>query len=373
MTVRKRDDGFQADFMVKGVRYRGQFDTLDAAETWEDEVRLALRKGQEPPRPNLAASPSGSAKYATLGALFEYTKAHVWAGTKSELHTVRNARAVLAHFGADKPAREIGRVEIDELVLVLKAQRNSGATINRKLATLSRMLRTSVELGALPAKPRLPRQKEAEGRERFLSREEAAAIVKTLRTWSKNDEADLVEFLLATGCRVGEALSLAMGRRQADLHHGRGREGEDLEDPSGADPGEHRRHARCPSRGRTAGPVHRAQLLRLPAHLREGAGAPRPRRGWCRDPHSAAHHGIVAGHRWCGHSVDHEVHGPLECEDDAALREAVPEASTSWPRSSPARRCRLPLDPLNGRAYPLRRAVTNGVTIGGKITVTVTI
>lgn len=209
MTARRRGDGFQADFMVNGTRFRGQFDTLKAAEIWEEETRLALKKGT--PLPSPSPTRSRLDQYATLGAVFDYTVKHVWTGLKAERDLVRNARYCLDHFGTECPVSSIGRVKVDEFILSLKDRRNSGGTINRKLAALSRMLRTAVELGVIQSKPMIPHQREAEGRERYLERQEVDAIVETLRLWSKDDHADLVEFLVATGCRVGEALSLSWG------------------------------------------------------------------------------------------------------------------------------------------------------------------
>lgn len=209
MPVTRRGNGFQSGFMIGGVRYRGQFDTLINAENWEAEVRLNLRKGLDPPPANGTSQANTGAKHGTLGSCFEYTRDHVWAGAKSEVSLVRNGRYAVEHFGRECSVKAIGRLNIDEYVMSLKKQRNSGGTINRKLAALSRILRTAVELGALPSKPSLPRQREAEGRERYLERAEVDAIIQTLRTWSKDDHADLVEFLVATGCRIGEALSLS--------------------------------------------------------------------------------------------------------------------------------------------------------------------
>lgn len=212
MPTTPRGRGFQSAFTVGGVRYREQFETLAEAENWETEVRLALRRGLETPAPRQKAAAS---RLTTLGELFDYTVTHTWAGQRSEIDLVRNGRYAVEHFGRDTLASKVGRNEIDRWVLDLKARRNSGGTINRKLAALSRILRTGVELRTVSSKPTIPRQREAEGRERYLEQAEVAAIVRTLRLWSKPDFADLVEFLVATGCRVGEALSLTWGDAKA--------------------------------------------------------------------------------------------------------------------------------------------------------------
>jgi integrase len=221
MAVTQRGGGFQAAFMVAGNRYRQQFDTLQAAEDWETETRLALRRGDSVPLGGRVDAPStgpASAKLSTLGALFDYVREHKWEGKKSAEFLIRNARMVVEHFGRGKRVAEIGPFEIDGLIKALKDGKlnprgdgNSAGGINRKLAALSRMMTIATDHGVIPRKPKIERRKEPEGRLRFLDVDEEIAIVRQLAARDEEGKAysDLTTFLVDTGLRVGEALSLA--------------------------------------------------------------------------------------------------------------------------------------------------------------------
>ncbi len=209
MPTKQRGDGWQAAFMVDGKRYRQQFETLAKGEDWETEVRLALRRGQSVPQVGRAAPLE--AKPTTLGELFDYTCTHEWAGKKAEEFLVRNGRMVVEHFGRSKRVAEITPFDVDGMVKVLRDARKAEGTINRKLAALSKMLAVAIDLGVIQAKPKIKRRKEPEGRLRFLTEAEEPDLLAAL--WMDNEDLDtryrdLSVFLLDTGLRVGEALSL---------------------------------------------------------------------------------------------------------------------------------------------------------------------
>jgi integrase len=210
MAVRQRGSGWQAGITHNGQRFRYLFKSLEAAELWEAEALLAARKGLPVPSPR--ETPSGraaTAEHRTLGAVFEYTKVHEWADAKSGRQLIRRGEEVVEALGKDTLVDDIGRLEIDQFIKSLKDKRNAGGTINRKLAALSKMLTVAQGLNKGFAKPVIKRQREAEGRERYLSYEEEDAIAATFRNWNLPAMADLVEFLCDTGLRVGEALGLS--------------------------------------------------------------------------------------------------------------------------------------------------------------------
>lgn len=79
------------------------------------------------------------------------------------------------------------------------------ATRNRYLSTIRRMLSMCVEWGWMPAAPRLRPAAEPRVRIRWLTQEQARALVAACsRQWMQ----DAVAFALATGMRAGEILSL---------------------------------------------------------------------------------------------------------------------------------------------------------------------
>lgn len=96
---------------------------------------------------------------------------------------------------------------LDNLVATLRQRGNSNATINRKMAALSKLLRKAYKMGDIHSLPEFRRQKERAGRIRFLDREEEARLFAAIRSRSE-DAYRLAVFLVDTGCRLGEALGL---------------------------------------------------------------------------------------------------------------------------------------------------------------------
>ena len=96
---------------------------------------------------------------------------------------------------------------LDAATSACRAKGNRNSTVNRKLACLSKLLRKHYRNGAIDRLPDFRKLPERNGRIRFLSRPEEAALANAL------DEIDmrygaLARFLADTGARVGEALSL---------------------------------------------------------------------------------------------------------------------------------------------------------------------
>jgi integrase len=103
----------------------------------------------------------------------------------------------------------------DRLVGTLRERGNSNATINRKMAALSKLLRKAYKMGDIHSLPEFRRQKERAGRIRFLEPEEESRLFEAIRDRS-HDAWRLSVFLVDTGCRLGEALGLRWGDIHAD-------------------------------------------------------------------------------------------------------------------------------------------------------------
>lgn len=97
--------------------------------------------------------------------------------------------------------------KLDNVVGYLRAKGNSNATINRKLAALSKLLKKAHRMGELESLPEFTRLKERAGRLRFLEQEEEDALFHAIRTRSE-DYYRLAVFLVDTGARQGEAIGL---------------------------------------------------------------------------------------------------------------------------------------------------------------------
>ena len=96
---------------------------------------------------------------------------------------------------------------LDDLIITLRNRGNSNATINRKMAALSKLLRKASKMGTIHSLPEFRRQKERGGRIRFLEFEEEDRLFAAVRMRSE-DSYRLCVFLVDTGCRLGEAIGI---------------------------------------------------------------------------------------------------------------------------------------------------------------------
>jgi len=96
---------------------------------------------------------------------------------------------------------------LDFVLGSLRERGNSNATINRKMAALSKLLRKANKMGDIHSLPEFRRQKERAGRIRFLEPSEERALFAAIGKRSA-DAHRLAIFLVDTGCRLGEALGL---------------------------------------------------------------------------------------------------------------------------------------------------------------------
>lgn len=96
---------------------------------------------------------------------------------------------------------------LDGLIASLRKRGNSNATINRKMAALSKLLRKAHKMGDINGLPEFRRLKEKAGRIRFLDPDEEARLFKAIR-----DKSELYErlciFLIDSGARLGEGIGL---------------------------------------------------------------------------------------------------------------------------------------------------------------------
>jgi integrase len=99
---------------------------------------------------------------------------------------------------------------LDDLIGALRKRGNSNATINRKMAALSKLLRKACKMGEVHSLPEFRRQKERAGRIRFLEADEEARLFSAIADKSEHYE-HLCIFLVDTGARIGEAIRLRWG------------------------------------------------------------------------------------------------------------------------------------------------------------------
>ncbi len=103
---------------------------------------------------------------------------------------------------------------LDTLTAALRKRGNSNATINRKMAALSKLLRKAYKMGDIRSLPEFKRLKEKAGRIRFLEPDEETRLFAAISGKSELYGLFCV-FLIDTGARLGEGIGL----RWQDIHH----------------------------------------------------------------------------------------------------------------------------------------------------------
>ena len=96
---------------------------------------------------------------------------------------------------------------MDALIAHLKGRGLSGATVNRYLAVVSRVLNYACTRVRY-LKPKIERESEAERRIRWITGTEERALLAFCRQIGRDAEADAITVLIDTGMRPGELWKL---------------------------------------------------------------------------------------------------------------------------------------------------------------------
>ncbi|MGL5935043.1 MAG: tyrosine-type recombinase/integrase [Cetobacterium sp.] len=135
---------------------------------------------------------------------------HWYAGKAGSWEKLRaNGMFCVNHFGAGTNVKDITATHINAFTKFLRDGGLAGGTINRKVAALSLMLTVAQDAGKLDRRPKVMRQKESEGRIRFLTPEEEGMVLKVFETWAMPTEVDITTVLIDTGLRPSELWRLS--------------------------------------------------------------------------------------------------------------------------------------------------------------------
>lgn len=211
--ARPRGNRWQGDAEYNGKRVRKSFKLKEEAELWEAQMRLADTQGA--PAPEGRTSKSGSD--FTLGGFSDKHFNFLWGANASPKNNERNLKHICEIIGYDTPLREVTYAAITDMVSELQRQGNANSTINRKMATLSKLMKHARKLGQVDTLPEFPRFKESNGRIRFFTKEEERKIVGRLEHLGLIESMHLTNFLLYTGFRRSEAH--AVEKRDVDKKH----------------------------------------------------------------------------------------------------------------------------------------------------------
>lgn len=211
MPIRQRDDGYQVDVCWKGKRIQRQAPNEVEAQKLHDQLLEDLKAKAEPKE----------RKAWTLGEAVAATIEDVWSQGRSLQAASLNAAAAKKFFGASTTLDRITAERLQEWVKELRKLGNSNATINRKLACVSRVMTHAKDMGRLVGdKPKVKRQREGLGRIRWITAEEETAIFQLLTQWGKQDAHDLVAVGLDMGMRPGRSELMRFTARDVNLQTG---------------------------------------------------------------------------------------------------------------------------------------------------------
>ncbi|CAB4139646.1 hypothetical protein UFOVP347_52, partial [uncultured Caudovirales phage] len=201
MPVIARGNAWQATLHHKGQRWRRDFVTKAEADVWHAEGHASILRGEAPVMPSRGSG--GEDTPSTLQALLDRTAARYWKDAKAGPVLEANGQAVVDLLGRHLRPDQVTTGRVDALVEALRRKGNSNGTINRKLAALSRMMTFAVDRGYIARKPKLERLREAEGRLRWISDAEEAALLAYLLHIGDEDMHDYCMVALDTGMRAG--------------------------------------------------------------------------------------------------------------------------------------------------------------------------
>jgi len=216
MATRTNGNKYLADFMVKGKRYRKQFDSKIEAEEYETNIRARLHRGER-----VDDADKRAAEPLTISQLFTKVILNVWKDTPNEPTAIQHCSMLERFFGEKTLASKININDLDKFVLHCRERGNAPATIKLKLATFSKAFTFAVSREWIDKKPLIPEIPMGDNkRNAFFSEEEEEDILDCLEELGEDYFADFFMWQIDTGMRPSEARAIHSNQVMADPNLG---------------------------------------------------------------------------------------------------------------------------------------------------------
>lgn len=232
--IRRRGNSWQVDVMVNRKRIRRSAKTNALAKEIEnqlieqnksyvnaeseechestatDEIKLTISIN---PDTRLSQNDDNlrheNEQQATMHDMLEVTWTRYWQFNKDGVGSRRISQNVLNELAwVQLRPTQITRKMLIKLIDFYRDKGNAPATVNRKIVAITKLLGTAVEEGIINSKPSIKLLKEHNARTRYLSVDEEEKILFWLCELGYDDAWHLTRFLIDTGCRLGEAISI---------------------------------------------------------------------------------------------------------------------------------------------------------------------
>jgi len=205
--IRQRGGKFFVDVSVQGQRKTATVATLVDAHAKRAELLDALQTGKD-----IAKGRSNSAEWTLTQALdkvLSLPQPEGWRGSSYVKQATLNVGDLMSFMGPDVKLGAISRDRIDAWLSTCEAKGNSDSTINRKVSSLSKILKVAVAYGGLDTLPKMPQQRrERVSRIRFITAVEETDLLAYFAATGDHQMMDAVGVLIDTGMRRGELLNL---------------------------------------------------------------------------------------------------------------------------------------------------------------------
>lgn len=208
--IRQRGLSLLVDVTVNGVRRTGTVAMplgagVDACQTALKHA-VSLQAEMKAEMLKAIAGERATKDVWTLRQAYEKACELHWNANESKSFTKlkRNAELALDYFGEATTVDALTGDRLDQYAKHLAESGLCGATVNRKMSAISKMLTVAARKGKLSAKPHIERKKEYQGRIRFLTAAEEKLVLATFDQWGLDEQSEVTCVLVDTGLRPSE-------------------------------------------------------------------------------------------------------------------------------------------------------------------------